>query len=208
MVFVGGTPVTLGPLPASSGEWVSHTATFDASPEARERVTGEVINATGVNGTGAIAVDDLALADENGQEVHVVKHGAPVQFLIRFRIADPLLKEHAQVVIAIHRDGVLPACRFVARNLAFDASHMRAGTVSLSLDRLMLGIGSYSVSVMIAAEGYLDREQVVFYSLNRQVYASHSRAMEFTVTGEGLTPTNIVFVGEGKWTFAGEDRSA
>ena len=67
---------------------------------------------------------------------------------------------------------------------------------------MVLGIGLYSVSVMIAAEGYLDKDQLLFYSLNPSVYASHSRVMEFSVTGEGLTPTNIVFVGDGRWSLA------
>jgi hypothetical protein len=141
----------------------------------------------------------VTVAGADGVATHFLAHGEPATFSIRYRVADRSLHERAQVVIAIHRDGVLPVCRFVARNLLFDGANAAGGIVTLSLDQLTLGIASYTVSVMIAAEGYLDKEQVVFYSLNPSVYASHSRVLEFSVTGHGLTPTNIVFVGEGDW---------
>ena len=180
---------------------MSHTAVFDDSAE-QQRIAAEAINATGVNGTGVIAVDDVSVAGPDGSPTHFLKHGEPATFSIRFRVVDRSLRERAQVVIALHRDGVLPVCRFVARELMFDGADAPEGVVTLALDRVVLGIGTYSVSVMIAAEGYLDKEQVVFYSLNNSVYASHSRVTEFRVTGEGLTPTNIVFVGDGVWRVA------
>jgi lipopolysaccharide transport system ATP-binding protein len=197
--FLGTKPVGTEALPPADDAWVSHTAAFSGSPEAQQRIAAEVINATGVNGTGVIAVDDVSVAGPDGAPTHFLRHGEPATFTIRFRVVDRSLRERAQVVIALHRDGVLPVCRFVARDLLFDGAATPEGVVTLALDRMVLGIGVYSVSVMIAAEGYLDREQTVFYSLNTSVYASLSRVMEFTVAGEGLTPTNIVFVGDGRW---------
>ena len=200
--FLGTRPAGAEALPPSHNAWVSHTATFNGSPEAQRRIAAETINATGVNGTGIIAVDDVSVAGSDGAPTHFLKHGEPATFSIRFRVVNRSLRERAQVVIALHRDGVLPVCRFVARELMFDGANAPEGVVTLALDRMVLGIGLYSVSVMIAAEGYLDKDQLLFYSLNPSVYASHSRVMEFSVTGEGLTPTNIVFVGDGRWSLA------
>jgi ABC-type polysaccharide/polyol phosphate transport system ATPase subunit len=200
--FLGAKPFGVETLPPSRKAWVSYTAAFEGSADARRRIVAEVINATGVNGTGVITVDDVSVAGPDGVSTHFLKHGEPATFSIRFRVVDRSLRERAQVVIAIHRDGALPVCRYVARELMFDGRRAPEGVVRLSLDRMVLGIGSYLVSVMIAAEGYLDKEQLVFYSLNSSVYASHSRVMEFSVTGEGLTPTNIVFVGDGNWSIA------
>ncbi len=199
-VYVGQRPLDFGDLPPSSGEWVDHVV----SPMASEASAADVISGTGVHGSGAIVVEDIELVDRDGQVVHVATHGEPVSIRVTFRVQDPRLNERPQVVISMHRDGVLGACRFVARSLHIDGTRMRRGVVTLALDRLMLGLGTYSISVFFAAEGYLDREQVVFYSMNKEVYAALAHIMEFKVVGKGLTPTNTVFVGEGRWTIAAD----
>jgi ABC-type polysaccharide/polyol phosphate transport system ATPase subunit len=202
--FLGTRPLGVEALPASDHAWTSHVAGISGSPESQRKIAADAINATGVNGTGVIAVDDVSVAGADGVPTHFLTHGEAATFSIRFRVVNRALRERAQVVIALHRDGVLPACRFVARDLLFDGANAPDGVVTLALDRVVLGVGMYSVSVMIAAEGYLDKDQLVFYSLNTSVYASHSRVMEFSVTGEGLTPTNIVFVGDGRWNLAAD----
>jgi lipopolysaccharide transport system ATP-binding protein len=191
--------ISLGALPPSQNEWVSSTLRIPAAGEGEAAPPDGAHRVSGANGSGAIVIEDVSLLNASGEAVHLVSHGQPCSFQIRYRVADPGLRERPQFVIAIHRDGVLGACRFVARGLAISAAATRTGVVTLHLDRMMLGIGNYTVSVVIAAEGYIDRDQVVFYSLNREVYSSLSHILEFTVTGEGLEASNTVFVGEGQW---------
>lgn len=209
--FLGPHPIELGVLPVSEGQWIEHAVALRAADPGAAKGP-DTLAVSGVHGTGAISVDDVSLLGAGGKSVHIVTHGEPVSFQIDFRILDPHLNERAQVVVAIHRDGVMGACRFVARELLFDATRQSRGRVRLDLDRMMLGLGNYSVSVVVAAEGYLEREQVHFYSMNREVYAALSHVMEFMVIGEGLAATNTVFVGEGSWTMhsleqGGEDEA-
>jgi hypothetical protein len=58
------------------------------------------------------------------------------------------------------------------------------------------------VTVLIAQEGYYDREQVIFYSINPCVYACVSRVLEIVVGGGGLIARGTAVVGEADWSIA------
>lgn len=196
VAFVDGRRVNFGALPASTGGWTTHSA-HPTEQDAADAPLPQV-NTRGVHGTGAIVIEDVELLNAAGVPSAFVEHGRPATFVISFRIADRRLNECPQVILVVFRDG-LAVARFIARDLHFDAAHAITGRVCLHVPRMMLGIGSYSIAVMIAAEGYLDREQVLFYTLNPGVYATSIHMLEFTVTGDGLAATNTLFVGDGDW---------
>jgi hypothetical protein len=147
------------------------------------------------------------MLDEKGQEAHFVRHGERTTFLIDYEIVDPRIREKAQVMIALHGESVLTAARFTTASLFFDAAAPR-GRIRLSLPRMMMGRGAYLVSVMIAQEGYFDREQTVFFSINPGVYFVLSRVMEIQVTGGGTMAGGTVFVGDGDWALVASDDAA
>ena len=66
--------------------------------------------------------------------------------------------------------------------------------------RMMLGAGAYSLTVMVAREGYFDEEQTVFFSISLGVYYALSHAFELEVTGGGTIGRGTVFVAEGEWS--------
>ena len=74
-----------------------------------------------------------------------------------------------------------------------------ACTIRLTIPQLTLSNGSYSVTVMIAREGYYDTEQVVFYSINPSVYSCVSRLFEVSVVGAGLIGSGTRHVLDGEW---------
>jgi len=187
---------SLGALPPSAGAWVDHVARIADASEA----DGAAVAA--VQGTGRILVEHVTVFDERGAESHFLEHGRPASLSLQYRIADETLAEHAQVVVAFHRGGVETACRIIARDLRFDASVAKAGTVTLGIPKLVLGAGEYTVTVMIAAEGYFDRAQTIFYSINPGVYCCLNRVVEIAVTGGGIIAGGTAFVGEGAWTIA------
>jgi hypothetical protein len=117
-----------------------------------------------------------------------------------YRINQPGMSERAQVLIAFHRDGVQDVCRVITRDLLFDAARGVSGEVRLKIPRLWLGPGSYTVTVMVAREGYYDETQTRYFSLNPGVYACHSRALEIVVTDGGAVASGTVMVGEGEWS--------
>jgi len=197
--FTGGQTIEFGALAESVGEWREQTLTGHVrSGETGADAAG--INTTGKHGTGVIVIDGVDLLDARGASTVFVQHGAPATVAIDYRVQDPSFAAPAQVIVVFYRDGVQTACRFATDELVFDASTKKRGRIHLTVPRLKLGLGAYSVGIMIAEAGYLEREQLQFYTLSDRVYASMIRVLEFTVTGTGLLASNTAWVGEGAWS--------
>jgi len=158
------------------------------------------LNVSGVHGTGAVVVTGARFVSADGGELHILEHGERARLDIDYAIFQPDLRERCQVVIALHKDGIEDVCRYITRDLLFDASRRQRGTVRLTIPQLTLTNGSYSVTVMIAREGYYDTEQVVFYSINPSVYSCVSRLFDVSVVGSGLIGSGTRHVLEGVWS--------
>jgi lipopolysaccharide transport system ATP-binding protein len=197
-VFSGDQAVPLGKLQEEPRRW--STVALSAPMSAfRSRAEAVILNTAGIQGTGAITVVHASFVDVAGQSCGFLRYGMPATMEIGYRIADPDLNEYAQVVVAIHRDGVQDVCRVITRSLRFDAKAAGSGTIRITIPRLMLTDGSYTVTIMISKEGYYDREQTVFYSINAQVYCCISRMFEFIVEGAGLIGRGTLQVPEVNW---------
>jgi ABC-type polysaccharide/polyol phosphate transport system ATPase subunit len=190
----GGQECALNALPPSSGAWKAHEVDLtNAEPPSSPAVPA-------VQGTGRIMIDDVTVFDHHGNASHFLEHGRPASVALRFRVVDPTLREHAQVIVTFHREGVQTACRIITRELFFDGADRLPGTITLHLPNLVLGSGTYFVTIMVTAEGYFDQDQTVFYSINPGVYCCLNRVVEVTITGGGLIATGTAFVGQGVWT--------
>jgi homopolymeric O-antigen transport system ATP-binding protein len=194
-VFVDGRGRTLGPLPPAAQAWTTYSV-----PLRQASADAGTLNFDGVQGTGAIVIDDVRMVTAKGSDSHTATHGTPVEFVLTYRIADPRLRERAQCVLIFHRDGVQIASRVISRDLLFDASVNPTGRVRLRLPALLLADGEYSVSVFVAREGYFDEPQTVFYSLNPGVYCCLNRILDITVVDGGLIAAGAVFVDRGVWS--------
>lgn len=196
--FSGSQTIEFGGLARNSGDW--HTQTLHGQAHTGESAADATgINTTGKHGTGVIVIDGVDLLDAHGASTVFVEHGAPATIAIDYRIQDPAFSKSAQVIVVFYRDGVQTACR-LATDLMFDVATKKQGRIRLTVPRLQLGLGAYSVGIMIAEAGYLQREQLQFYTISERVYASMIRVLEFTVTGTGLLASNTAWVGEGDWT--------
>jgi lipopolysaccharide transport system ATP-binding protein len=198
-VFAPGQQRNLGLLPAASEEWTHVERPLDTEhPVPSEQALRS--SAEAIQGTGVIKIADISVVDETGAETFQVEHGQPLAITMDYEIAQAELRERAQVVIALHREGTLTACRFIARDLLFDAAAARRGRIRLHVPKLTLADGEYAISVMLAREGYYDQPQTVFYSLNPGVYYCLNRVLQLTVSGAGLIGAGAVFVPDGEWT--------
>ncbi len=198
-VFFDDRAARVGVLPAEIARWT--TARLSASiSDFHSRSEAVVLNTAGIQGSGAISVTRAGFVDAEGQDTFFLRYGQPATLEIGYRIADPGLDERAQVVVALHRDGVQDVCRVICRDLRFRATDASAGRIRLILPRLMLTDGRYSVTIMISSEGYYDREQTVFYSINEQVYCCISRMFEFAVEGAGLIGRGTLQIPEAEWS--------
>jgi ABC-type polysaccharide/polyol phosphate transport system ATPase subunit len=196
-LFVGGRELTLGRIVGASPDWTAYTAS--ASDQANPTVARS-LNISGVHGTGAVAVTGAKFVSDDGRELHMLEHGRPARLEIDYAIFQPDLHERCQVVLALHKDGVEDVCRYITRDLVFDARRKARGTIRLTIPRLTLTNGSYAVTVMIAREGYYDSDQTVFYAINPSVYCCVSRLFEVSVVGLGLIGTGTRHVLDGVWS--------
>lgn len=197
--FWGQSAMDLGVLPESDGEWQTHTVPLSA--KGQEVKQNYVAPAS--QGVGTIILKDLQMLDECGNEVVFVEHEAPISFVTDYEIRSPDVREHAQVILTFHLDGVQDVCRILCRSLFFDAEKLPTGRIRLRLPRMPLATGQYTVSIMIVKEDYFDREQHQFFSINLGVYSCLSRVLEIVVTGGGIVGNGTVFVGEGDWSLRG-----
>jgi hypothetical protein len=154
---------------------------------------------SGAFGAGDIVIRGAEFVDARGAATYALAHGSPASLLVHYEILNPALAERAQVSVGFHRDGVQDVCRFIARDLCFDAQR-RTGVVRLNIPSMQLTDGTYTVSVMIAKEGYYDREQATFYTINPEVYSARARLFEVMVVGAGLIGSGTVAVASGQWT--------
>ena len=137
--------------------------------------------------------------DADGAELHILQHGRPATLEIEYLVRDPRLRERTQVVVAFHKDGVQDVSRFILRELLFDASERRTGVLTLTVPSLPLTDGTYSVTILIAKEGYYDSNPTQFYTINPDVYCCVARMFDVSVVGSGLIGSGTTHVLDGIW---------
>jgi len=196
-LFVGGRELSLGRIVEATTEWKTYTA---LASDPADGATKRALNRSGVHGTGAVVVLGARFVSEDDRELHILEHGAAARLDIDYAVVKPDLHERCQVVIALHKDGIEDVCRYITRELVFDAGERPRGTVRLTIPRLTLTNGSYAVTIMIAREGYYDTHQAVFYTINPSVYCCVSRLFEMSVVGSGLIGTGTRHVLDGVWS--------
>jgi ABC-type polysaccharide/polyol phosphate transport system ATPase subunit len=197
--FINDHEFDLGELPPSHGAWKQHRAPWPKPLPQFHSAPLPEINTTGTCGTNLIAIRDVRTVNAAGDETHDFQWGQPFEVHISYQIIKPGLKERAQLMVIVHRDGVQDVCRFITRELEFDHAVQPRGTVQMRLPRILLGNGNYTLSIMLAQEGYYDREQTLFYTINPGVYNCLSRVLEFSVHGAGLAVHGTVAMGEAEW---------
>lgn len=194
-LFVDGHQLELGAISGTHVDWEHWTGTA-SEPVVRQ----ESVNITGIHGTGVFTVLNARFVSGQGAEAHLLQHGESATLEIDYAIRDPALRERSQVVIALHKDGVQDVCRFIARDLFFDSAVKDRGTIRLTIPRLTLTDGTYSVTIMIAKEGYYDKRQTLFYTINPEVHSCVSRLFDISVAGSGLIGSGTVQVSDGQWS--------
>jgi ABC-type polysaccharide/polyol phosphate transport system ATPase subunit len=147
------------------------------------RMISPSLNVTGVYGTGDVELLGLTLAGADGRERHIVPVGSAATFSLHYRLKRPDLKEKLHVVFVFRRDGIVDVARIFLDSILFDASTSPEGRLKAHFDRLPLGPAAYTVTVMVAKEGYYDTFQTQFFTMNPGVYCAHKVLAEFVVEG-------------------------
>jgi len=197
--FVGKDSVVLGRLSGSPGAW--HTAALSMAGRSNESaVTGVGVNTSGMHGSGALIIKSTRILGRDGTETHSLRHREPATLELEYELRDPAFLERPQIVVALHRDGVQDVCRWISRDLLLDRKERSAGHIRLRIPELLITDGQYSVTVLVAKEGYYDTEQTRFFTLNPDVYYCGSRMFDIVVRGSGLIGSGTVSVADGEWS--------
>jgi homopolymeric O-antigen transport system ATP-binding protein len=206
-VFVGDKPLA-GALSLAGGQWEHHALALGSASGAGGGGRNASVDATGRFGTGRIWITDLAIRNGEGAPSFILSHGQPVEILLAFEVRDPSLDEKPQVLLAFHRDGVTDVCRVMTRDLAIDGS-TGSGQIRLHLPRLFLGPGTFTLTVMVAREGYYESEAAnTFYTINPAVYCCLARILEFEVIDAGVAVGQTGVMAEGEWSCTARDDAA
>jgi hypothetical protein len=197
-VYRGRHLVASGVLPQRPETWCTFDIGVPVDDEAGTR-PAFLPSDSGTFGTGDIVIRKAEFVDGGGAATYVLQHGAPATLTVHYEILNPTIAERAQVAVGFHRDGVQDVCRFIARDLPFDARNA-CGVARLEIPNLSLTDGTYTVSIMIAKEGYYDREQATFYTINPEVYSARARLFEIMIAGSGLIGNGTIAVSTGHWS--------
>ena len=148
---------------------------FTGSEELEERrQTG------GKYGNARISVESIELLGADGEPCLKVHQGQHAIVRIGLQIRDPSLPRFSSFVVAIHRAGVAEAVRILDDNLKLPDEGAYV-SIDVVLAPLILGSGTYFISVSLQEPNYLHKEDNVYFSINPRVYCSVVRALEFVV---------------------------
>lgn len=181
-----------GPAPLSAKLKFGHeekTARHDAS-----------VNTTGIYGAGDIRMDGFRIFGAGGSETYVLDMAQPAHVEIDYLIVRRKLLEKAQVLIAFQRDGVQDVMRVIHRDFLFDAEKSVTGTISVGFNPLPLAPGNYTIAIVIAAEGYFDKMQDLYFAINPDAYFVQSNVAEIQVAGASPVYSGTGVVASADWS--------
>lgn len=128
-----------------------------------------------------IEIVEVSFHDQDGKLSHQFQVGSKMEVRIAYRVNRPDFLEHPTCLLAFRKDGVERPIRLVTDRIAIGKE--QGGVLKAVADPLLLGVGSYYVTVGIFKEGYFHSvEAKKFYTTNQGVYDIHSRAYEIVIS--------------------------
>ena len=152
-------------------------------------------------GSRALEIVDVRFYDAADRETLQFAVGSTLRVALDYRINAPDFHERPTVVVAFQKDGVTRTHRFWTDRLVLSHAAQREGTIAVVADPLLLGAGTYVVTVSIFRQGYFDsKARYQFFSANPHVLDMHSRAYEIVVRVSARVLCNdVVFQHPSEW---------
>lgn len=126
--------------------------------------------------------------------------GSKMEVRIAYRVNQENFFECPICMVAFRKDGVEKPIRLVTDQIAIGKEE--GGELKVSVAPLLLGVGSYYVTVGIFKEGYFhSAEAKKFYTTNQGVYDIHTRAYEILVLPNEEKPldNDVIFLHPSNW---------
>ncbi len=161
-------------------------------------------------GSRAVEILDVRFYDSAGSETLQFAVGSAMRVAFDYRINDREFDERPTLVVAFQKDGVTRSHRFWTDRIAFRGATQREGRVEVVADPLLLGAGTYAVTLSMFRQGYFDsRARHRFFTANPEVLDMHSRAYEIVVRPSPCVLCNdVVFQHPSQWYVEGRSVAA
>lgn len=153
------------------------------------------------HGSGAIRITDITVRDETGAPTVTLIQSKPFAIEFGYQLHDTTAPLEVELVIAFQKDGVLDASRAFCPHILIPVDRS-GGIISFSSDRLLLGNGSYVLTVLIAKRGYYESSPTMFYTINPDVIDVIPRAVELVVSSAGYVLSGSISECVGHWQLA------
>jgi lipopolysaccharide transport system ATP-binding protein len=154
------------------------------------------------HGQRAMEIIDISFRNEAGAESLQFDTGKPMTILLRYRLNREGFDECPTLIVAFQKDGVLRTHRFFTETLRLRATESTNGEVRIDTPQLLVGPGSYLITVSVFAEGYFRSSgPKKFFSANDQLYDMHTRSYELMVRPDPDNPllNDVVFHHPTQW---------
>jgi lipopolysaccharide transport system ATP-binding protein len=147
-------------------------------------------------GTADITIERVRLLGASGEETAQFENGRSVEIEIEYRVRNLEVARHNVVAIAFHKDGAIPATRFVHSDWVFQGQY---GTVRLFIPKLRLAQGRYTLSIAIFRPELAKRLAVEFFATSENIIDFLVRSLEFEVIHEVPLESGVVYLEDCEW---------
>jgi hypothetical protein len=182
----GGAEVASGRFEATPGGWREFRAALrvDDGQAAAERS-----EASARHGQRAMQIADVKFCGADGVERMHFSAGAAMRIKLRYRINRPGFSERPTILAAFQQNGVVRTHRFWTDDLLIAQADGAEGEIEIVADPLLLGAGTYFVTISVFQEGYLtSAAPKKFFAVSEAVYDMHARAYEIVVKPSASQP--------------------
>jgi lipopolysaccharide transport system ATP-binding protein len=211
VVFIrgDGSERILSRLLTVAGEWQELSISFQSGSETGVQSTlfSSTDDAVQQLGTGGVVVTNVQLQTSDLSTSFFVEHGNPIIFVLDLLVNDASLNEACQIVLAFKRNGVDDVARIIGRTLTIKGSENKHVRASASVPSFKLGVGRYTLTVLIAKNGYYEDHNGQFFAINPNVLYAKRDIIEFEIVDRSsLVSSGTGYVIDADWTVLGEPR--
>ncbi len=172
-----------------------HTLSLDApAPSAPPTLAGP--RPLNRYGTADITIEAVRLLTARGRRVRQFRHADPMIIQLEYHVRNPQVQRDNVVAIAFHQDGAIPATRLVNLNCSFAEQR---GVVTLTIPKLHLARGLYTVSAGIFRPEYARRLDREFFASSPNVLDCLARTIEFEVLHDELIAAGVIYLEDCEW---------
>ena len=167
--------------------WQERTFKVDRSARQQERA-----EASGHYGTGRVRITSVVFADAEGRETVRARHGAPLSIRVDFLVQGDPPPASPTFVVAFHRPGVAAAAYVHSNRLPLPVE--RSLRVDVAIPALLLGSGTWLVTVGFAETDFFDRPFHPYFTVNDQWHHVIARGFELHVESASPIDAAALFV--------------